>query len=116
MFKPYNQEFNDYKNYTKDQLSIYRITMLHEMSPSLRRHMLFLISHISTDTSIVRFNTLYIHFPVADIYFLKEKVNEETIYSALASDTLTVYYRGGKTGRVVNPFKFREKGKTLKAD
>jgi polyferredoxin/copper chaperone CopZ len=116
MFESYDQVFNDYKNHSNDLLEIYRISMPQVMNPAVRRQLSFLISHLSTDTSIVRFNTLYTENPVADIYFIKDKVNEEKIYSALTSDTLTVHYRGGKTGKMKNPFIFKEKGEILKAE
>jgi hypothetical protein len=113
MFKPFNQVFNDYKTYNQEQLSVYRISMPQAMNPSLQRQLSYLISHISTDTSIVGFKTLYTEKPVADVYFVKDKVGEELIYSTLNSDTLTVHYRSGKTGKVINPFKFKEKGQIL---
>ena len=116
MFKPFNQVFNDFKTYNQDQLSVYRIPMPQAMNPSLSRQLSYLMSHISTDTSIVGFKTLYAEEPVADVYFVKDKVGEELIYSTLISDTLTVHYRGGKTGKMKNPFKFKEKGQILKAE
>jgi polyferredoxin len=116
MFKPFNQVFNDFKTYSEEQLGVYRISMPQAMNPSLSRQLTYLMSHISTDTSIVGFKTLYTEKPVADVYFIKDKVDEEIIYSTLISETLTVHYRGGKIGKLNNPFKFKEKGQILKAD
>ena len=116
MFKPFNQVFNDYKTYNQDQLAVYRISMPQAMNPSLRRQLSYLMSHISTDTSIVGFKTLYTEKPMADVYFVKEKMDEENIYDTLIADTLTVHYRGGKTGKIRNPFKFKEKGKIINTD
>jgi hypothetical protein len=116
MFESFDQAFNDYKSYSDDQLGIYRISMPQAMNPAFRHQLSFLMSHISTDTSIVRFNTLFTEKPVADIYYIKEKVNEDKIYSALSADTLTVHYSGGRIGKVINPFKFKEMGKILKAE
>ena len=113
MFNPYNQMFNDFKTYSKDQLAVYRISMPQAMNSSLRRQLSFLMSHISTDTSIVGFKTLFEEEPVADIYFVKDNINEEKIYSTLITDTLIVHYRGGRTGKVKNPFKFNDKGQIL---
>ena len=116
MFKPFNQVFNDYKTYNQDHLAVYRTSMPQAMNPSLRRQLSYLMSHISTDTSIVGFKTLYTEKPMADVYFVKEKMDEENIYSTLIADTLTVHYRGGKTGKIRNPFKFKEKGKIISTD
>ena len=116
MFKPYKQVFNDFKTYDKKRLGVYRISMPQAMNPSLSRQLTYLMSHISTDTSIVGFKTLYTEEPVADVYFVKDKVDEEVIYSTLISDTLTVHYRGGKIGKMKNPFTFKDKGKIIKAD
>jgi len=116
MFKPFKQVFNDFKTYDKAQLGVYRISMPQAMNPSLRRQMSYLMSHISTDTSIVGFKTQYTEKPVADVYFVKGNVDEDLIYSTLIADTLTVHYRGGKTGKVKSPFKFKEKGEIIKAE
>jgi len=116
MFKPFKQVFNNFKTYDKAQLGVYRISMPQAMNPSLRRQMSYLMSHISTDTSIVGFKTQYTEKPVADVYFVKGNVDEDLIYSTLIADTLTVHYRGGKTGKVKSPFKFKEKGEIIKAE
>jgi hypothetical protein len=47
---------------------------------------------------------------------VKEQVTEESILHTLRQDTLTVHYRGGKTGQIVNPFKFPKAGKNLSAE
>lgn len=116
MFNSYNQVFNDYKQYKDEELSIYRISMPQAANPGVNRQLSYLISHLSTDTSIVRFSTQYIDGPVADIYFLKDAIDEKGIYTALSADTMTVHYSGGKTGKVKNPFRFPKEGTIIKTE
>jgi len=113
LFNPFNLTFNDYKNYRQEELAIYRIPMPQATNSSLRRRITSLVSHVSTDTSIVRFETVYLDKPYAQIYYLIEKLADKDILHSLRQDTLTVHYRNGKTGQVVNPFKFPQEGKTI---
>jgi polyferredoxin len=113
MFMPYNLSFNGYENYEPQRLSIYQIAMPQAMNPTLRRKMQFLVAHISMDSAIVRFQTLYTERPYANIYFDKDKIAENSIYSALTSDTLFFQYSNGKAGKAINPFKFPAAGKIL---
>ena len=72
-----------------------------------------LVSHISSDSFIVRFMTLYEDKPYAQIFYVKDSVTDEYILKSLRQDTLTVQYNNGRTGQIVNPFKFPVYGKTL---
>ena len=72
-----------------------------------------LVSHVSTDSSIVRFQTIYEDRPYAQIYYLAGSLTDAVILSTLRADTITVHYRNGKTGKVLNPFKFPREGKTV---
>jgi hypothetical protein len=111
MFQPFDLKFNDYKKYANDELEIFQIHMPQAMNPSLRRSMNMLVSHISTDDYVVRFETVYLDKPYANIYFVKEKTIPESIEKALNDQQLTVHYSNGKTGNVTNPFKFPSQGK-----
>jgi polyferredoxin len=111
MFQPFELNFNDYNKYAKDDLAIYKIHMPQAMNPGLRRSLNMLVSHISTDDYVVRFETVYLDKPYANIYYVKDKTNHESIYNALMQDKLTVHYSNGKVGEVANPFKFPAPGK-----
>lgn len=116
LFNPFNMTFNDYKDYKKEDLAIYQIEMPQAISSALRRRFTSLVSHVSTDSFVVRFRTVYNEKPYAQIFYVKDQVTEESILHTLRQDTLTVHYRGGKTGQIVNPFKFPEEGKNLSAE
>ncbi len=113
IFNPFNVTFNDYKDYQREELSIYQIEMPQATNSSLRRQYMSLVSHVSNDSNIVRFKTLYEDKPYAQIYYVTDLVTENGIFNSLNSDTLTVHYRGGRIGKVVNPFKFPVKGTTI---
>jgi len=113
MFSAYNQAFNGYKKYKAEDLGIYQLPMPQASNPRLRRHMTYLVSHISTDDNVVRFETAYEDQPVARIYYVKDQVNPDSIYAASQKEMFTVHYSNGKTGQVKNPFRFPEQGKVL---
>ncbi len=110
LFSPYRQGFNNFKQYTADQLSVYRIPMLQATNPSLKRQMQYLVSHISTNDDIVYFETVYEDQPYAKVYFLKDKLTETELYHEISDDSLTVHYSDGRTSKVVNPFRFPDPG------
>ncbi len=110
IFRPYNMVFNDYKKYKMDELAVYKIPMPQALNSNMRRMMTMLVSHLSSNDFIVRFRTIYQDQPYALIYFVKDRVQPDSIYQALTSPQLTVHYRNGKTGQVKNPFRFPQKG------
>ncbi len=110
MFSPFDISFNDYKTYKPEMISVYEIPMPQAMNPALRSSIMSLVSHISTDSMIVRFETVYKDKPYAIVYFVNGKVKESGLFSLLTADTLTVHYSNGKTGQKLNPFRFPEKG------
>ncbi len=113
MFAPFNQAFNGYKKYMPDEISVYELPMPQAANPKLRRSFSYLVSHISTDDNLLRFQTLYKDGPYARVFFVKGKISPDSIYATLQKPMLTVHYSNGKTGQVKNPFKFPRKGKII---
>ena len=113
MFNPFNVNFNGYNAYSPNELSIYRIPMPQATNASLRRQMMLLVSHVSTDSSIVRFQTIYEDKPYAQIYYLRGSLADDDILNTLRSDSMTVYYSNGRIDKVLNPFRFPVAGETI---
>lgn len=113
MFSPFNQAFNGYRKYKADEIGVYELPMPQAANPKLHRSFSYLVSHISTDDNVLRFQTLYKNGPFARISFVKGKVSPDSIYAALQKPMLTVHYSNGKTGQVKNPFKFPREGKII---
>lgn len=113
MFTPFDQAFNKFKTYKPEQLAIYQVPMPQAANPRLRRSLSYLMSHISSDDNVVRFQTVYEDQPYARIWFVKDSVPADSILTRLQNPQLTVHYRGGKTGQVKNPFKFTKSGKIV---
>ncbi len=113
IFKPYNLTFNNYKDYDPEKIAVYELPMPQAINASLQRQMNLLVSHISGDTAIVRFETVYDEQPMARVYYLEGQISPDSIFESLNAESLTVHYRDGKTGQVVNPFRFKEKGETF---
>ena len=113
LFDRFNISFNEYERRKRDELAVYRIPMPQAADAALRRSLMSLVSHVSADSSIVRFQTIYTDQPYAEISYLKDKISEDRILKTLRTDTMTVHYRNGKTGRVLNPFKFPHDGLTI---
>ena len=113
LFRPFSRSFNKFKSYKRDRMAVYELPMPQAANPSLRRQMMFMVSHLSTNDNVLRFETDYTDQPVARIWFLKDSLQENQLLEALRSDTLTVHYKGGKTGKVKNIFRFDSPGKIL---
>lgn len=116
MFTPVRMVFNYYKKYNPESLAVYKIYMPQALNPDIRRSVIMLVSHISTNDFIVGFKTVLEDKPYAYITFVKDKVEPDSIFSALNEPYLTVHYRNGKTGKVKNPFRFPVKGEIIKPD
>ena len=114
MFAPFNQAFNGYRKYKADEIGVYELPMPQAANPKLRRSFSYLVSHISTDDNVLRFQTVYKDAPYARISFVKGRIRPDSIYAALQKPMLTVHYRNGKTGQVKNPFKFPQKGNVIR--
>ncbi|MBD3224266.1 MAG: 4Fe-4S binding protein [Caldithrix sp.] len=115
MFDPYDRKFNGYAKYAESQLRVYKLPMPQALNPNLRRRISYLVSHLSSDSAVVRFRTVYEDKPQALVYFVEDAGDGEHVYELLNKAQLTVHYRNGKTAQVPNPFKFAQKGKTLTA-
>ncbi|MHB2156582.1 4Fe-4S binding protein [Calditrichota bacterium GD2] len=117
LFIPFNMVFNEYKKYKPQDLAVYKIYMPQALNAGIRRSLMMLVSHLSTNDYIVRFKTDIVdEKPYAFVYFVKNKVPADSIFSALNKPQLTVHYRNGKTGLVNNPFRFPEKGEVIQAE
>ncbi len=110
MFLPFDLKFNDFETYTGDELETYAVYMPQSGNVALRRRLTTLVSHLSWDEGIVRFQTQYLEKPTALITYVPARTSAEAIFESLSKDTLHVQYTGGKTGEVPNPFKFPTEG------
>ncbi len=116
MFGVYNKPFNGYESVDIGRLHIYEIGMPNADNFMLRRKMPYLVSHISADSSIVRFATSLIGYrPVAHIFFDPARIDTSTIYSLLMADTLAYFQRDGSLGKIVSPFTFELPGRVFEA-
>jgi Pyruvate/2-oxoacid:ferredoxin oxidoreductase delta subunit len=113
LFQPFNLTFNDYEKYPADQLAVYEIAMPQALEPGIRRNLNLLCSHVSTDSFVVRLETVYEAQSCARIYYVKDKTTPESIYQSLIQNMMNVHYSNGKTGLVKNPFTFNETGRVL---
>ncbi len=114
MFLPFDLKFNDFDTYSEDQLETYSVYMPQAGNASLHRRLTTLVSHLSWDEGIVRFQTDYLERPTALVTYATDQTSSNAVFESLSKDTLHVQYTGGKTGKVVNPFKFPEEGNIIK--
>ncbi len=115
IFRPYDRKFNDYKEYSKEQLSVFVFPMPEAGVPTLRRFLGSLSSHLSADEGIVRLSTRYTTTPSAFIYFDNSKTNVEKIKLALVKPMLTVFLSDTETKDIENPFHIKPDGKVFKS-
>jgi polyferredoxin len=116
MFGAYNKSFNGFENVDIGRLDIYEIGMPKADNFLLRRRLPYLVSHISADSSIVRFATsLIAERTVAHIYFDPARMDTSTIYRLLMADTLSYFQRDGSLGKIENPFTFELPSRVFEA-
>ncbi len=115
IFRIYDREFNDYKNYSPEQLSVFVFQMPQAGVSSLRRFYGMFTSHLSGDEGIVRFSTRYLDGPSGIVFFDASKTNPDNIKKLLTVQTLTYFVSDTETKNAPNPFKIKPDGKVLKA-
>lgn len=115
IFRIYDRVFNDYKKYSKENLSVLVFPMPEAASPQLRRYFSHLTSHLSADNGIIRFSTRFTNVPTAFIYFDPAQTNAEKIKAALVKPKLTIFTGDNQTKEVANPFHIKPNGKVVKA-
>jgi len=114
IFQSYRLEFNGYADYDSTALSVYRLPMPQAMDQRYKRQYQFLAAHISMDSAITCFETVYDKIPYAQIHFVDSKIEPQAIFHLLSQNTLTFMYSNGKTGKSKNPFRFPKEGIVIK--
>ncbi len=111
MFTPYMASFNDYNKYDSAVVSIYTLPL--GKNAALRKRFPYLVSHLSNDTGIIKFETVLSddYKQMLEISFVDSLTNPTEIYNLLTSDTLRFTYSNGKTGKSRNFFHFGQEGK-----
>lgn len=107
MFTPYLSTFNNRDDYTDDIIKTYSLPL--GENRLLRARFPYLVSHLSNDNGIVEFRTELdsAYQEIAEIGYVDTMTTAENILKALKSDTLTVTYTDGRTGKVKNMFDFK---------
>ncbi len=106
MFIAIDQKFNNYSGMNEKELYIYEIGFPDADSVFMRRNMKYLISHLSADDHIVRYQTTFTDRPVAYIYFHPGFVDTTKIHHMLFADTLVYFTIDTTTEKTPNIFKF----------
>ncbi len=114
MFTPYKVDFNSFNKYDSTIVSIYTLPLAR--NTALRKRYQYMVSHLSNDAGIVKFETLLNedYIQMLEISFVDSMTKPEKIYNLLNSDTLSFTYSNGKTGKIKSPFSFPEEGIILK--
>ena len=115
IFRTYDREFNGYKKYSVEKLSVFIFPMPEAASPQLRRYFSYLTSHLSADDGIVRLSTRFTNKPSCFIYFDESQTSVEKIKGALTKKKLTVFLSNAQTKDVDNPFHIKPNGMVKKA-
>ncbi|MCK7539220.1 MAG: hypothetical protein MZV63_54015 [Marinilabiliales bacterium] len=112
MFTPVISYFNGYSDFTFEVLGSYVLPL--GSNTENRAMYSYLISHLSNDEGVVGFETsLDVNDEeVATVWYVDTLTTPEKIFGYVNADTLMIHYSDGRTGRVANPFRFPEPGKT----
>lgn len=77
----------------------------------------YLYSHLGHNTSIYGFENFQDSLKTKIcVYYDQISLPEAGVYDALSIDSLTVHFTNGKDAQYVNPFDFKEGGKSVKVD
>jgi ferredoxin len=106
MFGSMSFEFNGYKNTDPAKLAIYEIGMPDAGNFMLRRAIQFMVSHLSADSAITRFQTSFTNREIALVYFDPAAIDTAKIHQMMVVDTLTYYKSDDTKGKKPNQFEF----------
>ncbi len=112
MFTPVISYFNGYSDFAFEVLGSYVLPLGSNTENSAMYS--YLISHLSNDEGVVGFETSLdvSDEEVATVWYVDTLTTPEKIFGYVNADTLLIHYSDGRTGRVANPFRFPEPGKT----
>ncbi|MFZ5940375.1 MAG: 4Fe-4S binding protein [Bacteroidota bacterium] len=110
LFSPYVSRFNNYEQYDSAVISTFRIPL--GKNTAQQKKYQYMVSHLSNNKGIIEFRTgLDSNYTqVLDIQYVDSLASSEDILKLLKSDSLTVTYTNGTSGKVVNMFDFKEEG------
>jgi hypothetical protein len=116
MFTPTSSVFNGFSDYNPDALNGYVIPLGSNAENKARFN--YLISHLSNDLGVVGFETSLgeNNEELATVWYVDSLTTPENIFGYLNTDTLLFHYSDGSTGKVANPFRFPEPGKTTRSE
>ncbi|MFZ2287833.1 MAG: 4Fe-4S binding protein [Bacteroidales bacterium] len=114
MFTPVTSYFNGYSGFTGDVLGAYVLPLGTNKEQSAMYS--YLISHLSNDGGVVGFETSLDQDgeEVATVLYVDTITTPENIFGSVNTDTLTIHYSDGRTGRAANPFRFTEPGTVIR--
>jgi hypothetical protein len=106
MFQPYLKDFNDQEKYSESVMDTLKVPL--GTNKYNTKTLPYLISHISNDEGVIEFRSALdslqqIEFEIIYVDSLTSKAN---ILQTLKSDSLSVTYSDGETGKIANMYKF----------
>jgi polyferredoxin len=107
MFTRYTSKFNDFEDYTADVKRILTLGM--SENRSLNNKLSFLGSHLSNNKGVIGIETELdsLGEEKINISYVDSLTKPVEIFRALTVDSLFVHYTNGKSGKIVNPFSFK---------
>ncbi|MCK3683399.1 4Fe-4S binding protein [Maribellus sp. YY47] len=108
LFIPYKRSFNYRSTYSDDVLNTYKIPL--GKNTTVYNRISYLVSHLSNDDGIVEFKTELdsSYREQVVITFVDSMTNTINVENALLSDSLSLTYSSGNTGKVPNMFDFSD--------
>lgn len=106
-FKPYEAQFNNFDQYDQSVVDTYELPL--GKNKPVRNKLSYLVSHLSNDNGIIRFQTFLndSQQEIISISYVDSITNVNAIQEKLKSDTLQFNYSSGKIGKVANMFNFK---------
>ena len=106
-FETKDIRFNKYENYPENELKVHEVIFPAAMDPVMQEWIPFLVSHLSNDDGIVRFQTLFTPAdPLLRIWYVPFMTDEVKIKQLMKDKVFLVHYPDKTVKKVENPFSY----------
>lgn len=106
-FEPSDIPFNKFETYNSSDIKLLCLPFADAVNPEMQQWIPFLISHLSNDDGIIRFQTVFTTTdPEMRIWFVPRLTNPEKIRKLMTEPEFLVHYPDKSVKKVKNPFTF----------
>jgi polyferredoxin len=107
IYEPVEMSFNGYEDYAPEQLDSLELDFPGAADPALSDMPWYLLSHVSNDKGVVRFQTLFTNSGIKlRLIYVQKLTNRDKIITLLNQPELDIHMSDGSRQVMKNPYKF----------